>query len=166
VNKEDSQEVSGAPVNDETGIAVLSEAQLATFDAILSTVPEADDEAVGRMLATIAAARSVEDLDAPWHGQKARELIGVPLSIATIQQMPSDFEGGPGVYFVVRSTRMDTGADATFTTGAVMILWQLLTAWAIETANPGTVFPISATIREARKARPGRNPAMHLEILR
>ena len=162
----DSQAVSGEVVDQEMGLAILSPQQLATFDAIMASVPVAGEDAIQRMVETIISAGSVDEIDAPWHGQKARELVGVPISISAIQQMPSDFEGGIGVYLVVRATRMDTGADATFTTGATMILWQLLVAWAREVANPGTWFPISVKIVEAPKHAPGRNPAQHLEVVR
>lgn len=157
---------TGEVINDESGLVPMTPTALATWDAILSAVPEADDAAVERMLELIAAARSVGELDAPWVGNKAADLVNVPISISAVQQMPSDFDSGFGTYFVVRASRSDDGSDATFSTGAMMVLWQLANACALERANPGSVFPFTAILREARKARPGRKPAQHLEIVR
>ena len=166
VGKSDSQAVSGEVLDGESGLATLSPAGLATFNAILSTVPDAEGGGYENILEAVAAAKSANDLDAPWQSAKALALRDVPLVIVSVAKARSDFEEGLGWYLIVRAAVRATGEAVTFMTGSGSILLQLAVACSLEQQTPGSTFPLHAIIRVATKQTPGGFYPMHLEIIR
>jgi hypothetical protein len=166
MGKQDSPAVSGEVIVPERGLASLSSAGLASIQAMLSCVPQSDAGGVENIIAAIAQATSVEELDSPWESWKASELVNTPIRIQSATQAESDFEGGLGVFLVVRASILASGEVVTFMAGSAAIVAQIAQAYAIDQANPGKGLPFNAKIVEAGQAQPGQNAALRLQIIK
>jgi hypothetical protein len=166
VADKDSQAVSGEVVNDESGMAVLSPSTLATIDALASLVPEGGGDAIDRMAAQILGAPDASSLDAPWRSIGLKALNRVPVLVTAIKRLPSDFDQGLGFFLVVTLAIRSTGEVLNVTTGSAFVVLQLLRAWGLEQANPGTVFPWGVTPIVADKSSANGFYPMHLEVTR
>lgn len=157
-----TQEDIGADLIDATGGdgVQLSSQAVQPYESLLAAVPDAGGAGYDGILAQIAAATTVEELDAPWRTFDTDALIGVPLVIQSIAKSPSSYLGGLGHFLVVHGAFRQTGEAVTFTTGAVGIVAQLVKAFAIG------AFPLNATVRESAGGREGRNAPQYLEINR
>lgn len=140
----DTQTIGRADVGDTavTG-PVLQASAAAPFEAMLADVPEADAGGYERILASLATAKSLEDLEAPWRAQGADAYLGEWLSIRGIHKMPSDYQTGLPWFLVVDAASRETGEAVTFTTGSVNIVAQLVRAHALG------LFPLVAKIVES-----------------
>ena len=136
------------------------EESLATFDEIISKVPEAGDEAFDRILTQVFNAKSANELDAAWKTDSFSKLSGHEILVTDIKQMPSDYTGGLGYYLIVAFTDKETGEECVGTTGSVAIVAQLVKAFVLG------ALPLSARVIVAERAsRNGYHP-MHLQIVR
>jgi hypothetical protein len=130
------------------------------FLAMLELVPEPDGDATARIVASILGSQTVEDLDAPWTSEGMREYADVALRIKRIVKMPSDYQGGLGVYLVCYVDQPGIGEEFILSTGSVSIVAQLVRAHSLG-ALPLTIVPKIA----AKPTRQGFYP-MHLELVR
>jgi hypothetical protein len=139
----------------------VSDAALAVWDSMLDQVPETpDDDANERILAQLAQASAIAQLDDPWRSEGMKAYRDVPLRVTDITRRPSDFEGPIPFFLVVKAGRLDTGELVTFTTSALGAMAQLVKAY-VSGWLPLDVIPRQAE----RPTRAGYWP-MHLEVIR
>lgn len=129
---------------------------LVAYEAMLADVPEAGQQGYDRILASLAGATSLEDLDAPWRSRGGEQFLGQRLVIHGISKMPSDFRGGLPWFLVVDAELSDGGGDATFTSGSVNVVAQLVRAHALG------LFPVEAVLVESDRPTAAGYTVQHL----
>lgn len=166
MTKADEAAQSGEVIDQESGMAPLSPQGLEIWEAMISTVPDAEGAGYENIVRAIATATSLDQLDAPWSPAAALRLLNIPLMIQSVAKSPSDFEQGLGWFFIVRAAIAATGELVTFTSGSGSVVLQLAKACALEQTNPGTVFPFEATLRQSKRPSSRGFYPQHLEIAR
>lgn len=79
-----------------------------------------------QIVAQLLSAKSDSELQNLGDATGWSELMGVPMELHGFRWQRSSFEGeGSPVYFIVKATRLDTGAPVTLTTGSLNVLAQL-----------------------------------------
>lgn len=126
----------------ETGVQ-LSPNAVKAYESMLVAVPDVDSGSYERILETIARAKSLADLDAPWRSDGMAAYIDSPLVIRGIAKAPSDFKGALPWFLVVDAVTVPDGEPARFTTGSINVVAQLVKAFAMG-AFPVTVIPRQA----------------------
>lgn len=146
------------PVNDEAPV-VLPAQVVASYEAMIADVPEAGADGFASILASIALATDVADLDAPWRSQGLGDLVNQRVVVTGIRKMPSDYAGGLPWFLVMDGALVDTGETVAVTTGAVSVVAQLVKAHNLD------AFPLVVIPRQAdRPSRSGFYP-QHLEVV-
>jgi hypothetical protein len=156
-NATESTEV--VPVADSSPVLLRPEV-VEAYEAMIATVPEAGGEGFEGILAAIALATDVADLDAPWRAEGLKAFVNAPIRVTGIRKMPSDYAGGLPWFLIIDGAIKATGETVAITTGAVSVVAQLVKAWQLG-SYPLDVIPRIAT----RASRNGYFP-MHLEIVR
>jgi hypothetical protein len=128
------------------------------FLAMLQDVPEPDDDATARIVASILGAETAEELDAAWDAEGMRDRTDEVVIVKAVHKLPSTYTGGLGVFLVCRCESPGIGEEFILTTGSVSIVAQLVKAH-IRGWLPLTVIPRKA------ESRNGYWP-MHLELVR
>lgn len=130
------------------------------YAGMLAEVPEAGADAWESIVTAIAGAATIDEIDAPWQADGLKEYKDSPLRVTAIRKMPSDFDGGWGLYLVVDAVDVASGEKVVTTTGSVACVAQLVKAHALK------AFPVVVIPRVAPK--PSRNGffPMHLELAR
>lgn len=121
---------------------------LVAYESMLASVPDVsagDGAGYERILAQLAAAQNLEDLEAPWRARGGEQYLGQWLVIRGIAKMPSDYRGGLPWFLVVDAVTAEDGEQATFTTGSVNVVAQLVRAHTLE------LFPVEAMLVESGK---------------
>lgn len=160
---EDAARINGGdgsiPATDEHPI-VLRPSVVEAYESMITSVPEAGADGFDSILAALAMATDVADLDAPWRSTGLTAVANVPIRVTGIRKMPSDFPGGLPWFLIIDGAIIDTGETVAITTGAVSVVAQLVKAWALD------AFPLDVVPRiAARPSRSGYFP-QHLEIVR
>lgn len=124
---------------------VISGDALVQYESMLAGVPDVEAASYDRILEQLAAATSLEDLEAPWRARGGEQYLGQWLIIRGIRKMPSDFRGGLPWFLVVDAALADGGKAVTFTTGSVNVVAQLVKAHALD------LFPVEAMLLQADK---------------
>lgn len=131
---------------------------LRAVELLINDIPEAEDDAVEKILHQLLGAQSPDQLDDPWKSEGLRRLVDVPIRIDRVTRRPSDYEDGLGVYLLIEGHNLRTDQPVTVTTGSASVCAQLVIAhrngWL-----PLTVYPRGPKRPKAN----GRFP-MHLEI--
>lgn len=141
-------------------VPVVSPSTLALFSNMAVGIPEADDsEAYEDIVAQILNADGIDDLNAPWETGKAEQLAGHSLKIESMARRASDYQGGLGIYIVVKGTDLNTGEKFTLTIGSVSVLATL--AWLHYT----NALPAIAELVIADRPTAKGNRPMHLKVL-
>lgn len=132
---------------------------LETYEAMIESVPEAGGEGFEGILAAIALATDVRDLDAPWRSSGLADLANQPLVLTGIRKMPSDYPDGLPWFLIADGAILSTGETIAITTGAVSVVAQLVKAWTLN------AFPLRVIPRVSdRPSKSGYYP-QHLEIV-
>lgn len=121
---EASQALAVRPSSDLEALSELEAILLGTQE-----VPELEEDPAQiqrEILAQLLGATTDAELEQMNTAQGWGELEGVPIILHSFKWRPSDFVGGPPLYFIVFGTRFDTGEPVTLTTGSVNVLAQLV----------------------------------------
>lgn len=132
--------------HDAESAVQLSPNAVQAYESMLASVPDVDSGGYDRILETIAQAKTLTDLDAPWRSSGMDAYIDVPLVIRGIAKAPSDFKGGLPWFLVVDAVTAADGESARFTTGSVNVVAQLVKAFTMG------AFPVAAIPRERERA--------------
>lgn len=125
---------------------------------MVDELPEADGDAMDRILAQLLTAETPGDLNRPWEASGIEHLLDVSLLIKTVTRAPSDFADGIGVYVVITAENIRTDREIVVTTGSTAVIAQLIMA------HRNGWLPIVATPRgPKRPPKNGRTP-YHLEF--
>lgn len=135
---------SGADQEAISGPVVSGDA-LVRYESMLASVPDAGQQGYERILEALSEAQSLDDLEAPWRSRGGEQFLGQRLLIKGISKMPSDFRGGLPWFLVVDAELSDGGGDATFTTGSVNVVAQLVRAYTLG------LFPLEAVLVESER---------------
>lgn len=126
-----------------TDVATVSPKVLAQFAEMIRMVPTGSG-GIDSMLAQIFNANGLQGLDAPWAGDGLPELpVGNLLFFNAIESRESDYKGGLGAYLVVDCITPTSGEIKKYSTGAVMVVGQLVKAYV------SGEFPFAAFVEEA-----------------
>lgn len=115
----------GADSDQAANGLVIRPEVVALYESMIADVPEAGANGYESILVQIAAAESVDALDAPWRADGLKEYLNVPLSIRGLRRMPSEYVGGLPFFLIVDAAVIETGETVTVTTGAVSVVAQL-----------------------------------------
>lgn len=148
--------------NDQAGseLTVLSPAVVATYEAMIATVPEAGAGGFESILEQLANATDVYQLDAPWRSAGLADYRNRRLVVTGIRRMVSDFAGGLPWFLILDAADRETGEKLAITTGAVSVVAQLVKAWDLGK------FPLEVIPRVADRASSAGYYPMHLEMVR
>lgn len=140
---------------------LLSSARAVGVDLVplLRQVPEANEDAQVDIIRQLLEAKDAGDLNAPFSMEGLQEWEGQPVRIDSIRQMPSDYEGGLGVYLICEVTEPRSGARKTVSTGSTTIIVQLVKA------HIAGWLPLLVVPRFAKKPTAAGFTPMHLEIV-
>lgn len=105
--------------------------------------------AVEDIVAAVMNADNVVDILAESTLLDAEDILGVPLQIWGYKVNESEFQQGMPGYMVINAIRIDTKADATFTTGAYKVQAQMLRLGQLQK------FPVNAKVVKAAKPTKG-----------
>lgn len=126
----------------------------------LEALPATEDGDDTAIIAQLAGAQTYDDINRPWQAVKLDAWDGREIIINSARRLASDYESGFGWYLALDATDPDTGEQCTVIAGATAVVAQLAAV-----AHLGG-FPIICTPRVAKRAKPGHNPAQHLEGVR
>lgn len=145
-------------MSESTEVVEIAPAVLARFAEMIYLVPEGGG-GIESLLTQVFDSKSLADLDEPWSSEGLPELpIGRMLFFTAIEKRPSDYPGGLGFYLIVDCVTPTTGKVTKYSTGAVMVVAQLVKAYV------SGEFPFAGTVIEvALKNRPGMS-AQHIEV--
>lgn len=133
---------------------------IAAYESLLAQVPDVEEGAgMERILAQLAAATDVSQLDAPWRTADFEQLAEQVLVITGISKAPSDYAGSLAWFLVVDAYIEQTGEAVTATTGAQSIVAQLTKVWQLGG------FPVRARVRIAERPTKSGYFPQHLEFL-
>ena len=146
------QQVVGAEiaVRDSSDVEALQELKRILVSGVSpdQVAPWEDPEDISRdIVMQLLSAKTDAELEMMGAAQGWRELEGVPVEINGFSWRPSRFEQGPGVFFVVRGVRLDTGEPVVLTTGSANVLAQLTNM-----AERGTLIGAVRKLVQAEKA--------------
>jgi hypothetical protein len=144
------------PERTSTILSRLESLQL-TIQPLLDDVPDSneDDDAFIRILEQLAAAKTVEDLQAPWDSNGLKQYVDQSILVTAIRKSPSRFPGGFSHFLVLDATLKD-GERVVTTTSSGSIVVQLL-----KVRSLGQL-PVLCIPRAAKTAKG--YDAMHLEF--
>lgn len=143
-------------MTNSTEVATISPKVLAQFADMIRMVPTGGG-GLDSMLAQIFAANGLQGLDAPWQGDGLPELpVGPLLVFNAIESRESDYKGGLGAYLVIDCISPSTGEVKKYSTGAVMVVGQLVKAFV------AGEFPFAGFVEEA-ETRAGFT-SLHLKV--
>lgn len=128
------------------------------FLQLLEQVPEPDDDATARIVAAILGAEAAEELDAAWDAEGMRDYVDQVIRVKRVHKLPSDYQGGLGVFLVCLCDQPHIGEEFILTTGSVSIVAQLVRA------HVAGWLPIEVVTRSAETRQ--KYQAMHLELVR
>ena len=151
---EDTAEVAGGS---DQGPALAPDA-VAPYESMMAAIPDAEGGGYESILDQIAAATNVADLDAPWRAGGLADYADQQLIVTGLRKMPSEYSGGLPWFLVVDAVVKVSGERATFTTGAIGPVAQLVKAYALG-ALPVTIVPKESE----RKTKSGYS-VWHLEF--
>lgn len=136
-----------APADEAVTGPVIGGDALVAYESMLASVPDVSDDNVGyeRILDTLASARSLDDLEAPWRSRGGEAYLNQWLIIRGIRKAPSDFRGGLPWFLIVDAELADGGEPITFTTGSVNVVGQLVRAHTLD------LFPLEAMLVESER---------------
>lgn len=146
------------PVTGDAPVIIRPEV-IAAYTAMIEQVPEAGQDGFDGILASIAQAKGIHDLDAAWRSTGLEALRNRTIRVLGIRRMPSDYPGGLPWFLVIDAADVLTGETVAITTGAVSVVAQLVKAHQLD------AFPMDVIPRVAeRPSRSGYFP-VHLEIV-
>lgn len=129
------------------------------YEAMIASVPDAGQDGVDGILAAIATAVDIRDLDEPWRSAGLEKLINVPIVVTGIRKVPSSFQGGLPWFLVIDAGIVATGELTTITTGSVSVVAQLVKAHQLG------AFPLRVIPRQADRPSAAGYFPQHLEIV-
>lgn len=138
----------------------VSQSVVQVYQAMIDQVPDAGQDGMEGILAQLAEATDVGQLDEPWRSGGLGELASRPLRIDSIAKMPAEFDGPIPYFLIVRGYLADTGEKFTASTGAVSVVGQLVRAYAIG------AFPLACVLRIADRPSAAGYFPQHLEMIR
>lgn len=105
----------------------LDELQAILMDEMEPPEVSTDPEAISReIMLQILQAETDEDMLAVGAATSWKDLLGVPVELRKFHWLPSRYDKGAKVFFVVTATRLDTGEDVILTTSGMNVLAQLI----------------------------------------
>lgn len=132
---------------------VLNPQAVKAYEGMMADVPEAESGSYDRILEQLAEAKSLTDLEAPWRARGGEQYLGTWLRFRGIRKSPSEFKGGIPWYLIVDAVTIPDGELATFTTGSLNVVAQLVRAHALG------LFPFTAMLVESeRETASGQRP--------
>ena len=141
-------------------VKAVSDGTMALFAQMAVSIPESnDDEAYESIVLHLLSADGLDALNAPWDTDKAGKFTGHRLRIEGMTRRPSDYEGGLGMYIVIKGTDMGTGEKFVLTIGSVSVVAQLARIHHLN-ALPAVVELVIADKPTSKGYRP-----MHLKVL-
>lgn len=138
----------------------VSDGTMALFAQMAVAIPEAsDEEAYESIVLQLLGADGLDALNAPWDTEKAAKFTGHRLRIEEMTRRPSDYEGGLGIYIVIKGTDLGTGEKFVLTIGSVSVVAQLARIHHLN-ALPAVVELVVAEKPTSKGYRP-----MHLKVI-
>ena len=105
----------------------LDELEAILMDELEPPEVSTDPEAISReIMQQILKAETDEDMLAVGRATSWQELLGIPVELRKFHWMPSRYDQGAKVFFVVTGTRLDSGEDVVLTTSGQNVLAQLI----------------------------------------
>lgn len=113
---------------DETALTVPEKpSALAVVQAVLATIPQADEDPTDRMAAFILS-QPAERWEELWAGlPNVKDSAGEVVTVHAIRARESDFEGPLGVYLICDVTWRSTGEKGLLSCSSQMAMLQLIT---------------------------------------
>lgn len=105
----------------------LEELEAILMDELEPPEVSSDPEAISReIMLQILRAETDEDMLAIGSATSWQELLGIPVELRKFHWLPSRYDQGAKVFFVVTGTRLDTGENVVLTTSGQNVLAQLI----------------------------------------
>ena len=105
----------------------LEELEAILMDELEPPEVSTDPEAISREILTqILQAETDDDMLSVGSATSWQELLGVPVEIRGFRWLPSRYDQGAKVFFVVTGTRLDTGEAVVLTTSGQNVLGMLI----------------------------------------
>jgi len=105
----------------------LDELQAILLDELEPPEISTDPEAISReIMLQILTAETDEDMLAVGKATSWQELLGVPVELRKFRWLPSRYDQGAKVFFVVTGIRLDNGENVVLTTSGQNVLAQLI----------------------------------------
>ena len=92
---------------------------------MVERIPEAGDNAWGRILSAILNADGPEAMEKVWEGVKMEDLIGEEIIVHDVSRGDSRFEGPLGVFLILDCSSTKDGEHFVATTGSINIVAQV-----------------------------------------
>lgn len=143
---------------DQAGeIVITRDDILRRLVAMVEAIPEPESGDDSAILTALLDAQTYDDINAPWRADGMLPYLGREIIIRGARRLASDFENGLGYFLALDIVDPETGESHVALTGSTSILAQLA---AVHRVNG---WPIRATPVQAKRAKPGRTPAQHLD---
>lgn len=105
----------------------LEELEAILMDELEPPEVSTDPEAISReIMQQILKAETDEDMLAIGQATSWQELMGIPVELRKFHWLPSRYDQGAKVFFVVTGTRLDNGENVVLTTSGLNVLAQLV----------------------------------------
>jgi len=105
----------------------LDELQAILLDELEPPEVSTDPEAISReIMLQILSAETDEDMLSVGQATSWQELLGIPIELRKFRWLPSRYDQGAKVFFVVTGVRLDNGENVVLTTSGQNVLAQLI----------------------------------------
>lgn len=98
---------------------------LAQFAEMAAALPAEPGGGTEDILKRILGARTWDELDRPWRTDSIKDILGKQLRLVSVQRRPSTYDGGIGLFCIVKATDPKTGEEHVKTTSSVAVIGQL-----------------------------------------
>lgn len=122
-----STEVS-TTVDDQASqeVAVITDRKLLeTWAERATAIPAELDGGTEDILRKILSATTWTQIDEPWKTSEVDDILGKHLRVTKVTRRPSTFDGGLGVFLIVKLTDPRDGKEYVKTTGSISVVGQL-----------------------------------------
>lgn len=154
--------VAATTVDDQasTEVAVITDTKLLEVWAERATaIPAELDGGTEDILRKVLSATTWAQIDEPWRTTDVDDIVNKPMRVVKVTRRPSTFEGGLGVFLIVKLKDARDGKEYVKTTGSIAVVGQLAQLYFLKAT--------AITIKWCKAKRPteqGFYP-QHLEII-
>jgi len=128
----DSQHTMDEADQQSAEVALINDRELVEqFAEMAAMIPADSGSGTEDILRQVLAAKTWDQLDAPWETSNIDDILGKTLHVTKVTRRPSTYSGGLGQFLVIHLRDAKTGEEYVKTTGSISVVGQIARAYAL-----------------------------------